>query len=458
MIRLFRVFIPISTFTLFLGEMLLVVLSLVAASYLVMDVDPTDYLLYDGGILAIFVASAIFLLGLYFSGLYSNVYMKSRVILLYQLCFVTGLSFLFEGLVSSVVSELRVPIRIMVLGSCLLVVAIFAWRLFFGLYAMQILGNASMLLVGADPAVAAVGRYIETHPQSGFRIAGYVQEEEVPDDWLPGVRNFGDTNSLAQIIRTTQPNRVVVGTRRSATAEFASVLEKLRYSGHNIEEAAETYEKICGRVWVRGVQPASLIYTSQFSAPTRHVLVQRTTNLVFAALALVVLLPVLAVTWLILRLHSSGPVLEREERVGRDNAPFTQYRFRLPRKMHSGTGNGAPSSGLLAAIQKFHLDGLPLLFNVLKGEMALVGPRPERPEFAEVLSEVIPYYPQRHCVRPGMAGWAQIQGGPCVPETLTMLEYDLYYIKNMSMSLDTLILFQTLRSMFLEAPEIQVSL
>jgi lipopolysaccharide/colanic/teichoic acid biosynthesis glycosyltransferase len=454
MIRLFRVFIPVSTFTLFLGEMLLVSLSYVAGSYLMMDVDPTDYLLYDGGILAIFVVTGIFLLGVYFNGLYSNVYMKSRVILLYQLFLVTGLGFLFEGLVSSVASELRLPIRIMVVGSCLSVMTVFAWRLFFSRYAMQILGNARVLLVGADPAVEAVGRFIDSHPQSGFRVAGYVQEEGIPRDWFPGSKNFSETGSLQEIIRTTEPNRIVIGMHRAATAEFARLLEDLRFAGQNIQDAAETYEQVCGRIWVRGIQPAELIYTSQFGPPPRRQLIQRLSNPVFALLALIVSLPVLALTWIFLKIHLRGPVLARQDRVGLDNTHFIQYRFRLDNESTSGGARKeARRSGFLATIRKYHLDGLPQLFNVLKGEMAFVGPRPAHPVFVEALREVIPYYPQRHCVRPGITGWAQIQSNPCVPDTLASLEYDFYYIRYMSMSLDTLIVFQTLRSIFLETFE-----
>src|SRR5271157_1901059 len=125
MIRLFRVFIPISTFTLLVAEILLTITCFLAASYLVSDVDPTDYLLYDGGIIGILVVSGIFLLGLYFNGLYSDVSLKSKIILLYQLFLVTGLTFVAEGLISSVAPQLRLAIRTMLAGSCLSVIAIF---------------------------------------------------------------------------------------------------------------------------------------------------------------------------------------------------------------------------------------------------------------------------------------------------------------------------------------------
>lgn len=446
MIRLFRVFIPISTFTLFIVEIVLMLSCFLAASYIVLDVDPSDYLLYDGGILGIIVVSAIFLLGLYFIGLYSDVSFKSKVILLHQLFLVTGLTFVAEGLISSMDSELRLPIRMMLVGSALSVASIYTWRLLFSRHAARILGHARVLLVGTDPVIAAVGRYIDTHPQSGMKVAGYVWDEGSTAEWLPGVKTFGDTSALPEIIHAIHPSRVVVGTRRTANAEFARMLEDLRYAGENIQDAAETYEKVSGRVWVRGIEPSELIYASRFGAPQRNLAVQRFADPVIALALLVVFAPVMALAWIVLKIRYGGPVLQSEPRVGMNNTIFRQYRFRLDEPAHEGSSGG--DNRLLALIRRFHMDGLPQLFNVLKGEMALVGPRPERPEFVEALSELIPYYRQRHCVRPGMTGWAQMQAGDDIEETFSNLEYDLYYIKNMARSLDTLVIFQTLRSMF----------
>lgn len=446
MIRLFRVFIPISTLTLLVAEILLTNLSFLAASYALWDVDPTDYLFYDGGVVGIVVVSSIFVLGLYFSGLYSGVYVKSKILILYQLFLVTGLTFLFEGLISSASAQLRLPIRVMLFGSCLSVLAVYAWRLFFSRYASGILGSAGVLLVGSDPVVEALGCYIDSHAQSGLRVTGCVLEEGAHDGWFPWAPHLGYTANLPEIVLATQPNRIVVGTSLAATAEFARVLEDLRFAGQNVQEAAETYETVCGRVWVRSIPPADLIYASRFGPPLRHVLVQRFLLPILGLAALILLAPAMAVIWLVLRVRSTGPVLVGETRVGLDNRVFTRYRFRLD------TPSDNASRGAAGTIAKFHLDGLPQLFNVCRGDMAFVGPRPERAEFVNELSELIPYYPQRHCVRPGITGWAQIQDGPPVEETLAKLEYDLYYIKNMSMSLDAVILFQTLRSIFLASP------
>jgi len=157
-------------------------------------------------------------------------------------------------------------------------------------------------------------------------------------------------------------------------------------------------------------------------------------------------------------LTSPGPVLYRQVRVGMDGAPFTLYKFRSMRadaEAATGAVWASKDDPRVTPVGRFmrktRIDELPQVLNVLRGEMSIVGPRPERPEFVEVLSEKIPYYRQRHCVRPGITGWAQInyKYGDTIEDTITKLEYDLYYIKNMAFSLDTYIIFHTAKAMLL---------
>ena len=163
-------------------------------------------------------------------------------------------------------------------------------------------------------------------------------------------------------------------------------------------------------------------------------------------------------TALAVKLSSPGPILYRQVRVGLNDVPFTVYKFRSMRAdAEAGTGavwatkDDPRVTWVGKIIRRIRLDEMPQLFNVIKGNMAIVGPRPERPEFVKELSEQIPYYRQRHCVRPGITGWAQINHkyGDTLEDTAIKLEYDLFYIKNMSLSLDTYILFHTLKTMLL---------
>ncbi len=168
--------------------------------------------------------------------------------------------------------------------------------------------------------------------------------------------------------------------------------------------------------------------------------------------------PIMLIIAIVVRLSSPGPALYRQTRVGRDGVSFTLYKFRSMR------ADAEAASGAVWAskddpritrvgkiIRKLRLDELPQLFNVLRGEMSIVGPRPERPEFVKTLSARIPYYRQRHCVRPGITGWAQInyKYGDTMEDTIEKLEYDLFYIKNMSFSMDAYIIFHTVKTMVL---------
>src|SRR5258707_15015238 len=184
--------------------------------------------------------------------------------------------------------------------------------------------------------------------------------------------------------------------------------------------------------------------------------VQRLFNVFIAVVGLIVSFPIIVLTALAFRLSSSGPVLYRQVRVGLDDALFTVYKFRSMRAdAEAGTGavwaqkDDPRVTNVGRFIRRVRFDELPQLFNVLKGEMSIVGPRPERPEFVRTLSEQIPYYRQRHSVRPGITGWAQInyKYGESLQDTVIKLEYDLYYIKNLSPSLDAYIIFHTVKVM-----------
>jgi exopolysaccharide biosynthesis polyprenyl glycosylphosphotransferase len=206
------------------------------------------------------------------------------------------------------------------------------------------------------------------------------------------------------------------------------------------------------------LRPSQLIYSGELGPRAQDVAYQRMGNTIVAAIGIVVAMPLMLLTALAVRLSSSGPILYRQRRVGLNGQPFTLYKFRsMGADAEKGTGavwatkDDPRVTKVGKIIRRIRFDELPQLFNVIKGEMAIVGPRPERPEFVDRLSEQIPYYRQRHCVRPGITGWAQINHkyGDTLEDTMTKLEFDLYYIKNMSLSLDTYIIFHTLKTMLL---------
>jgi sugar transferase (PEP-CTERM system associated) len=458
MTRIFRVFVPATAVVLLLSEILLITSAFIIAEYLTLGVDPWVNLIDDGGLVNLIPVLLAILLGMHFNDLYSQFYVKSRIVLLQQLCLVMGGAFLIQGLLSYMVPEMRVSAHVMAWGSALAVVVIYFWRVLFNTFAINVMGRDRLLMVGGSPLLVDIATHLAEHPELGFEVAGYVDDAHQPGDALRGGKMLGSIADLKEIVLATNPSRIVVGmTERRNRMPVAELLE-LRFAGNIIEEAATAFERVCGRVCLKELRPAQLIYSGELGPRPQNLAVQTILNRVFAAIGLVVAAPVMALTALAVKFSSPGPILYRQVRVGMDDVPFTVYKFRSMRvDAEAVTGAVLASKDdprvtrVGRTIRKLRFDELPQLYNTLKGDMSIVGPRPERPEFVRDLSQKIPYYRQRHCVRPGITGWAQInfKYGETLQDTMTKLEYDLYYIKNMSLSLDTYIIFHTVKTMLL---------
>jgi sugar transferase (PEP-CTERM system associated) len=456
MIRLFRVFIPASTLTLLISEAFLIFGAYILAAYIVLQVDPTAYLLYDGGMVSILFVLASILVALYLQDLYSDIYVKSSIALMQQLCLAAGSALLIQGLVSYVDRTLRMPLRMMLLGSLLMLITLFLWRLFFGTVAVRMVGRDQLLLVGSSPLLGDIARHVKDHPEQAIRVVGCLDDiHEVGSEWSGG-KILGRLETLREVVEATNPSRIVVGMFERRNRVPVTVLLDLRFAGHIIEEASTCYERVCGRVSVKELRPSQLIYSGELGPRRRTVRYQVIWNTAIAAAGIVVALPLMLLIALAVRLSSSGPVLYRQTRVGLNGQPFTLYKFRSMRvNAENETGavwatkDDPRVTPVGRIIRRTRFDELPQLLNVMRGEMCIVGPRPERPEFVKTLSEQIPYYRQRHCVRPGITGWAQINHkyGDTLEDTITKLEYDLYYIKNMAFSMDAYIIFHTIKAM-----------
>ena len=458
MTRIFRVFVPATTVVLLLSEILLITSAFIIAFYLTMDVDPWVNLVWDGGLMHLLPVLVTVLVGMHFNDLYSQFYVKSRIVLLQQLCVVMGGAFLVQGLLSYISPDMRVSAHVMAWGSAFAVVGIYFWRVLFSTFAIKVMGRDTLLMVGGSPLLEDIAKHLDEHPELGLAVAGYVDDAHQPGDNLRGGKVLGSLPDLKEIVQATDPARIVVGmTERRNRMPVADLLE-LRFSGRIIEEAATAFERVCGRVCLKELRPAQLIYSGELGPRPQNLMLQTVLNRLFAAIGLVIFSPVMLVTALAVKFSSPGPILYRQLRVGLDDVPFTVYKFRSMRAdaeaktgAVTATKDDPRVTRVGRTIRKLRFDELPQLFNTLKGDMSIVGPRPERPEFVRDLSQKIPYYRQRHCVRPGITGWAQInfKYGETLEDTMTKLEYDLYYIKNMSLSLDTYIIFHTVKTMLL---------
>ena len=235
-------------------------------------------------------------------------------------------------------------------------------------------------------------------------------------------------------------------------------LLQCRLAGVSVREQEALYEQITGKIAVQALRPSYLVFNEGFAAHPWSDLLKRTVDVLLSAVGIVLSWPVMLATAVAVRLDSQGPILFRQERVGRDGIPFTLLKFRSMRADAEATTGPVWATEddprITRAgrfIRRVRFDELPQLLNVLAGQMSLVGPRPERPVFVEELSKKIPYFRQRHIVKPGLTGWAQInyRYGASYEDAVQKLQYDLFYIKNQSLLFDLSILFNTVKIVIL---------
>lgn len=456
MIRIFRVSHPTSVVVLLISEFILLASAYIVAGYFVFDFDPTIFLLYDGGLARILAAVVSVLLGLHFVDLYSDIRMRSRVALVLEMGQAIGLAFIFQALISYVDHSWMLPRKLMIWGSASGVACLLLWRAGYSFLSTHGVGEQRVLFLGRNSVVHQITEYLDQHPELGMRNVGYVVDSLESQD--AGGAPAWNISQLREAVQKTQPDRIVVGlTERRARLPLEELLE-CRFSGIMVEEAPATYETVCQRVCTKELRPGQLIFSGDMGPRRSSVLVQSIYSPVLAAIGTLISLPLMLITAIAVRVSSPGPVLYRQRRVGLNGKGFTLYKFR------SMYANAEAATGAVWAakddprvtpvgrvIRALRLDELPQFLNVLRGDMAIVGPRPERPEFVRLLSGQIPYYRQRLYVKPGITGWAQINYpySDSIEDSIIKLEYDLYYIKNISLSLDGYILFHTVKTMLL---------
>jgi exopolysaccharide biosynthesis polyprenyl glycosylphosphotransferase len=456
MIRLFRVFIPTSVFVLTLTEFVLIFGCFLVAAFVFITDDLEIFLLYDGGIARLAIMAGIVMLSFYFQDLYNDFNVRSKMVLLQQCVFALGIAILVQSFIAYVLPAWITPRRVVVAGSTALILTFPFWRVAYQRYLVRALGMRSVLFLGANPLVQEIAAKLQQRPELGLHVIGFIDDSHCLGDSIAGMKALGRITDLAQIVEQFNPDSIVVGLSESRQKLPTQDLLNLRFSGFRIEEAATMYQTAFSRIPAKAVRPSQLIFSSELGPLPRNLQLQTVYSTVLAAVALAIASPIMLLVAIAVRMSSPGPVLFRQIRVGMRGKPFTMYKFRsMIADAEARTGavwaskNDPRITAVGAYLRKTRLDELPQLFNVLRGEMSIVGPRPERPEFVQTLSELIPFYGHRHSVKPGITGWAQInyKYGETIEDALIKLEYDLYYIKNLSMSLDFYTMLHTAKAM-----------
>ena len=335
------------------------------------------------------------------------------------------------------------------------------WRLFL-LWAWGTFGafGDRVLILGTGLPAQKVAREMLTRAPIGYRVLGFLTEHESEvGRTLVNPSVLGTLADLPRLSDSQDVTLIVVAQEDRRKRLPVDMLLRCRMAGVRVVEAASLFESLSGRIPLRDLRPSWLIFSGGFQKPRAMSALKRAGEAAVAALMLVLTLPLAALTALCVRLSSPGPVLYRQTRVGLSGKEFELMKWRTMRadaEKASGpvwaTGENDPRVTRLGRfMRKVRLDEVPQLWNVLKGDMSFVGPRPERPHFVQKLRQVIPYYDERHSVRPGITGWAQVKFpyGSTIEDAEEKFEFDLYYVKHMSLLLDIAIVLETVKVMLL---------
>lgn len=316
-----------------------------------------------------------------------------------------------------------------------------------------------VLVLGTGPEARVVEASLDAADAPGIQLVGFYALEKQSENVVSPGRVLAHDGSLEQLVHVLGVNEIIVAVReqRGGVLSLRSLLE-CRLNGIQVTDLARFFERVHGRIPIDSLKASWLIYGQGFRQDWLRTIVKRAFDITVSFLLLMLMFPIFLVTAILIALESGGPIIYRQERVGLRGRTFDVLKFRSMRA--DAEQDGKPTwaairdprvTRLGSFLRRSRVDELPQLFNVLRGEMSLVGPRPERPVFVAMLTERIPFYSVRHSVKPGITGWAQVRYsyGADVEQSMKKLEFDLYYVKNHTLFLDLLILLGTIRVVLL---------
>jgi sugar transferase (PEP-CTERM system associated) len=451
MIRLFHVYYPTRIIVLLLCESLIVCTSFMLATAIVTGPDAYVLLNYDDGALKIAGITALTILCSYYFDLYQPQSIAARWEIYFRILLVLGLvSIILSGIIY-IFPDIAIARYVLPLGLVLLAVALVAWRRAYEWLLGQPIFRERVFVLGEGAFAHDILRVLEGRTDTGMKVVGWGPE------WpRPAESSDASPATHGPLQRFRPPvDRVIVALDDRRQKLPVRELLRLRFEGVAIEEAGTLLERLSGKLQLEHLRPSSFIYPDGFRLKTMQQIPRRVASTLAAVLGLILFAPFFPVVALLVRLSSPGPIFFRQTRVGFRGRHFKVVKFRtMAQNAESATGakwavkNDPRVTPVGRFMRKCRIDEVPQLWNVLCGDMGFVGPRPERPEFVPILSNEMPYYHLRHMIRPGLTGWAQVRYGygGSLEESRHKLEFDLYYLKHMSLGLDLLIMFETIKT------------
>ena len=452
MINLFRNYYTIRNVFLIALESALLYLSIIFSSVIVFGAgwgnDP------NLNMKAMCVA-IVCILSLYCNNIYSIKDIKGYVDLTIKLFQSFGAALILLALFYMAYNQAIISTRFFFVYIPIAMAVLSTWRFVYMFLLKSGVFSQNIFLLGDSELIRDICREIDVEIDCGYRIKGIVGRSSVPEFEALGPPCIEGYTNLSKIAHGHGVKRIVVALKEKRGNFPVDELLMCRVNGIDVIEGHTFYEMLTGKFLVSSINPTWLIFSNGFTKSKVRSVLKRFEDVLSSLILLAIFSPIIFATALLIKLDSKGGIFFCQERLGLRHRPYKLYKFRsMVANAEEASGpvwavkNDSRVTRVGAFIRKWRIDELPQLFNVLKGDMSLVGPRPERAHFVKQLEAEIPYYGERYIVRPGVTGWAQVryEYGDSVEDAIEKLNYDLFYIKNMSIFMDLVIAFRTIRT------------
>jgi sugar transferase (PEP-CTERM system associated) len=447
--QLFNRYVSTRSLTVFAGELLLISGSVAFAAQLQ---DTPDL---PSNLWKVILVTLICQLCLYYNDFYDLTLVHSNRELIVRLLQAAGAASILLAGLYSLAPGLTLGRGIFVSALFVFLVAILGWRLAFNQLTGSLKLEERVLFVGTGDAARKVARQILDQHDFAYRVIGFIDDDasRIGERIVnPGI--IGTPADIDRLVDAHQIDRIVVGLADRRGKLPIQELLRAKMSGVRVEDATTTYERVTGKILIDDLRPSWLIFSDGFRVSRLTRLMKRAIDLSLSFFMALATMPLMVLTAALVWMEDGRPIFYRQERVGENGRTFILSKFRSMRKDAERAGHpvwAKDGDERVTRVGRFirttRLDELPQLWNVLCGDMSFVGPRPERPFFVDELSTQIPFYQQRHSVKPGLTGWAQVKYryGSSLEDAMEKLRYDLYYIKHLSVFFDLTIVFDTVK-------------
>lgn len=450
MIKFLNVYYPTRTVILPVCEAILVAACFFIATIGVMGYDDAYIALnFDYGLAKIAAVTLLTLILSYYFDLYEPQLVSSRFDVYFRVLLVLAFDCFIISALMWYFPEIGISRNVPIVGFTLLTAALILWRRSYDWIIWLKPFRERVFVLGAGEQARSLVQTLQARPDVGMEVVDWVdvqlEHSERKQYWIETLERLANSKPC--------PHRIIVAMDGQRGELPVQELLNMRFRGIAIEEVGPLRERLSGKIPLDGLRPSRFLYSEGFRIRPSQQFARQIVSIVAASIGLILFLPFFPFVALGVKLTSRGPLFFKQTRVGIGGRHFDVIKFRSMTTDAEAAGaqwavkNDPRVTAFGGFMRKTRIDEIPQLWNVIRGDMGFVGPRPERPEFVPWLTEQLPFYSLRHLIRPGLTGWAQVRYGygATLAEAREKLEYDLYYVKHMSLGLDLLIMFETIK-------------